>query len=184
MRSKACHTLILASVMAVTLASRAIADGTYCAHCGCVGAGKTCRLVCEEKKVEVTCWGCKCEDFCVPGPSSQGCRHCEVVCESCGECADADVPHAEATNFVWFEWMPGCAKTYTRTKLMKKTVTVTVPSHKWVVEELCPQCSAGCGAEVQPEAESLPPPTAAQDPWWRPAFLNKASSASATGSAL
>ena len=46
---------------------------------------KVCRLVCEEKKVEVVCWGCKCEDFCVPGPGCPTCEHCKCVCQTCDE---------------------------------------------------------------------------------------------------
>jgi hypothetical protein len=160
MRAKLCSGVFLTMALVIVIADRTSAADAYCAHCGCAGACKACRLVCEEKKVEVLCWGCKREDFCVPGPSKPGCRHCETVCESC-DCGEPSVPHAKPKNFVWFEWLPGGAKTYTRTKLMRKTVMVTVPSYKWVVEELCPQCSVACGAEVQPGGEVLPSPAPA-----------------------
>jgi hypothetical protein len=46
---------------------------------------------------------------------------------------------------------------YTRTKLMKKTITKTVPTYKWVVEELCPHCQSRCEyASVTPDV-ALPP---------------------------
>src|SRR5688500_7438152 len=78
-----------------------------CDHCGHAGAcQKVCRLVCETKKVEVTCWGCKCEDFCVPGPSKPGCKHCETVCEFCNEGCDANAVHSCPQKFVWTEWIP------------------------------------------------------------------------------
>ena len=43
--------------------------------------------------------------------------------------------------------MPGGAKIYTKTKLMKKVETVTVPSYKWVVEDMCVQCAANTAAD-------------------------------------
>ena len=77
--------------------------------------------------------------------SERGCKHCETVCENCGEDADPKVC-SKSKNFVWFDWMPGCAKIHTKTKLMKKIETVTVPSYKWVVEDMCPQCAANAAA--------------------------------------
>ena len=38
-------------------------DDCACAHCGCCcSCQKVCRLVEEEKKVEIVCWGKKCEE--------------------------------------------------------------------------------------------------------------------------
>ncbi len=144
--------LILAIVVA---ASQARADHGCCAHCGCTAdCCKVCRLVCEEKKVEVFCYGCKCEEFCLACPSKPGCCHSECVCDDCQHCKDPDAPRAKPKRFVWFDWFPGGAKIHTRTKLMRKTETVTVPSYKWVVEDLCPECAAGS------DDESLPSPDA------------------------
>jgi hypothetical protein len=106
---------------------------------------QVCRLVSEEKKVEVECWGCKREQFCVAGPSKPGCKHCDCVCTACDEKSAGSTVCAKPKRFVWFDWLAGCAQCYTRTKLMKKTVTVTVPSHKWVIEELCADCCANSG---------------------------------------
>ena len=61
-----------------------------------------------------------------PAKVRSGCKHCETVCENCGEDADPKVC-SKPKNFVWFDWMPGGAKIYTKTKLMKKIETVTVP---------------------------------------------------------
>ncbi len=117
-----------------------------CCSCGCAApCQKVCRLECSEKKVEVICWGCKCEDFCVACKSQRGCKHCETVCENCGDKADTEVC-SQSKNFVWFDWMPGAAKIHTKTKLMKKIETVTVPSYKWVVEDMCPTCAANAAA--------------------------------------
>lgn len=58
-------------------------DECSCQHCGRMAeCRQICRLVYLEKKVEVICWSCKSEDYCVPGPSEQGCKHCEDVCDS------------------------------------------------------------------------------------------------------
>ncbi len=130
-----------------------------CDHCGQSGAcQKVCRLVCENKKVEVTCWGCKCEDFCVPGPSKRGCKHCETVCGLCDEACDPNSTHAKTKNFVWYDWMPGCATIHTRKKLMKQTVTKTIPSYKWVVEDLCPHCVASAESSPVPAGAEIPRP--------------------------
>ena len=128
-----------------------------CDHCGCAApCQKTCRLVCETKKVEITCWGCKCEDFCIPGPSKPGCKHCEMVCEDCDAGCDPNGVHYQPHKFVWTEWIPGCAKIHTRKKLMKKTITKTIPSYKWVVENLCPQCVAHSQSAAVPVGTELP----------------------------
>ncbi len=119
-----------------------------CARCGCAApCQKVCRLVCEEKKVEVTCWGCKCEDFCVPGPSTPGCRHGEPVCLPSEAADKASAPCVQAKCFFWTEWFPSSAKVHTRKKLLKKVETRTIPSYKWVVEDLCPACAAQAPAE-------------------------------------
>ena len=150
---------------ALGAANVAHASECCCNYCGgCCECQKVCRLVCEEKKVEVICWGCKCEDFCVPKRSKKGCKHCETVCAECGDCkesCDCSKPHAEPKRFVWTDWCPGCAKIFTKKKLMKKIETVTVPSYKWVVEDLCPRCEASCAvAQVEPGAELPTPPVA------------------------
>ena len=99
--------------LAVLVASAIRAHGAdgCCAHCGCAcSCQKVCRLVCEEKKVDVICWGCKCEDFCVPGHSKPGCQHCEEVCDDCDEPCDCTAPYAKPKKFVWTDWIPGSAQ--------------------------------------------------------------------------
>ena len=114
-----------------------------CAQCGCQAqCNKVCRLVCEEQKVTVTCWGCKQEDFCLPGHNKRACEHSEVVCDECGDTAGASSVFTKPKNFVWADWIPGCATFHTKTKLMKKTVTKKVPGFKWVVEDLCATCQS------------------------------------------
>src|SRR5262245_9132950 len=159
-RTFAVPLAVALSAVVVGMLGSASADDGHCAHCGrrCA-CQKVCRLVWEEKKVEVTCWGCKCEDFGVPGPSHAGCRHCDEVCSSCDAADNPQGVCAKPKKFSWIEWIPGCAKVQTRTKLMRKVVVRKVPGYKWVVEDLCEHCEAGCGcADIQPGVEVPPPP--------------------------
>jgi hypothetical protein len=161
-----CRVSIVSLVIASLAAGWAIAGDRHCAHCG--GSGpcqKVCRLVSEEKSVSITCWGCKCEDFCLPGPSKPGCEHCEMVCGTCDKCRDRNSVQAQPMPFVWKNWIPGTAKVHTKTKLMKKTITKKVPSHKWVVEDLCDNCAKHTKSPMIPVnvlAGSMHPPEAAQ----------------------
>ena len=131
---------VLAALPALSLE----AGELCCALCGCHDrTTKVCRLVCETKKVPITCYGCREEDFCVPGPSTPGAEHCEAVCGSSLPCAQR--------RFVWSEWFPaGSADVFTRKKLQKRTVTREVPSYKWVTEDLCPRCAADCETGENP----------------------------------
>ncbi len=108
------------------------------------GGRKVCRLVCEVKEVEVTCWACKCENFCVPGPSKVRCKHCEPACTEPGShCPCQTSPKPK--KFIWFSWCPGCAKVKTKKRLLKRTVIKEIPTYKWVVVNYCPSCCDGCG---------------------------------------
>lgn len=144
---RASHVLLCTALILFAAGSTHAADNPcHCASCGCaVPCQKVCRLETGEKKVEVICWGCKHEDFCLPGRSDRGCKHCETVCENCGDDADPKIC-SKSKNFVWYDWCPGCGSVHTKTKLMKKIDTVTVPSYKWVVEDMCPQCAANAAA--------------------------------------
>ena len=130
-----------------------------CEHCqreAC--CEKICRLVPEDKKITVTCWGAKEEEFCVPGRSQRGCENCEWVC---GDDGDPKSPCSQPKKLFWTDWLPGnCGKVYTRTKLMKRTITKTVKSYKWVVEEVCAQCEADCPPTVIDPQVELPIPPA------------------------
>src|SRR6185295_1583682 len=92
--------------------------------------------------------------------SCRGCKNWEEVCQSTEK--DAGGPCVAPKDFVWYDWIPGCSKgILTKKKLMKKTVTKTVPSFKWVVEDLCSQCEEKLkGADVPPGVEVPPPPKA------------------------
>jgi hypothetical protein len=161
MRSRLCLILLLTVCPLSGFIGPANANGP-CTHCGYRGScNKVCRLKCEEKKVEVICWGLKCEDFCVNGCSKQCAKHCEILCEECDGVDPCEAPSTGPKKFVWSEWAPKrCAKIYTKSKLMKKTVTKKIPTYKWVVVDLCAQCEAKTKeAEVAPGATIPPAPT-------------------------
>jgi len=133
----------LACAATLGVARATHAGEPHCARCGCAGeCRKVCRLVCEEKTVNVTCWGCKCEDFCLGGPSHLECRHAEEVCDFCDAPTKAGMPVTLPKTFAWNEWCASWAKVRTKTKLVKKVVAKKVPSQKWVVEDLCSECAS------------------------------------------
>lgn len=167
MRRRSVLAALAAPFVRVVAGSRAAraADGC-CARCGrAEGCRSVCRLVCETKKISVTCWGCREEDFCIPGPSRPGCERGEPACDGCG---DSPCPSLPLRRFVWNEWIPNPQATvFTRKKLMKRTVTKTVPSYRWVVESLCGPCEAACETVVPAPGSVVPPaplpgPTAAR----------------------
>jgi hypothetical protein len=153
--SRACIMALRGGFWAALLCCGVRVDGAGCSRCGCAGDWKqTCRAVSEEAEVEVTCWGVKCEDFCVPGPSCRGCKHTQCVCEP--KPADATAAQDARVRcagqlFSWSEWFPQCAEIFTRKKLLKRTEKVKITRHKWVVETLCPACRAAPPAASPPQ---------------------------------
>ena len=147
-----------ALILLAALAIRATAGEGCCARCGCTAqCHKVCRLVCGDRKVETTCWGCVCEDFCIPCAGTPVCKHCEDVCESCGDPQDPRIPFARSRQLIWHDWTPNGASMYTKKKLMRKVVTKTVPGYKYVVEDLC----AACAAKQEAGTQTAPMPTPA-----------------------
>jgi hypothetical protein len=96
----------------------------------------------------------QCEDICVPEPSTPNCKHSHTVCPKSPE--DKDIC-AQPKKIVWISWIPGCGgEIVTKRKLMKKTVTTTVPSFKWVVEDMCPACTAQLEPVTVPAGTPIP----------------------------
>ncbi len=126
--------------------------GDGCCDNDC-GSGKVCKLVCTTKKVKTICYGCKCEDFCVPGRSERGCTHCESV----GDCGcDTDCcGHAPSCCIKWTEWIPGCATMRTRKKLVKYEAVKEVPSYKWEVVDACGCNQDNCCVKAAPAGAKL-----------------------------
>ena len=105
--------------------------------CNGCGVQKTCKVVCEMKKIKKTVWTVKCEEFCtsLPGCKSSCGDCCDTGCNSgcCGDpCASLKKPMVP----------PKCGKVRCRKKLVKKTITCEIPSYKCIV--VC--CNAGCNA--------------------------------------
>ena len=126
----------------------AAAPATKCARCGAAcPCKKVCKLVCEDKKFDVVCWGCKCEPFCTPGPGCVAREHCQCVCPTCNEGEKPSGVCSEPKRFIWREWVPSFAQMHTKTKLMKRTEQVKVPTYKWVVEDVC--CNCLCAGDCE-----------------------------------
>lgn len=133
--------------------------GARCGQCGChAPCKKVCRVVCEMKKVEITCWEVKCEDFCAPLPrlcgrgcgGDPGCGDCGAE-PSCGNCDSCKAGCGEKCI-----QPPKCGKVRSKKTLVKKTVAKEVPVYKCVVEYVCCDCS-GCGVGTEAPKEALPP---------------------------
>jgi len=154
-------TFLLAALAAGLLNATAQAGDCGCCNCGNHhGVRKVCRLVCDTKEISTYCYGCKCEDICLPGKSCRGCLHSDCVCgEDCPEdCCD----HRPLCHLEWFDWKPSCAKVRTVKKLVKYELTREIPSWKWVVEEVCCDCCPQDCCEPgmypgDPEIEVAPP---------------------------
>jgi hypothetical protein len=149
-------------------------DGKGSGLCSLCGAGDgctVCRLVCEKDEQEVTCWSCECEDFCIPCHSKRGCKHVEIACGGDGKCGDGKCGDGKngkgdgllscPKRVVWFDWTPTTAKVMKRKKLLKKTHTVTIPTYKWVIENVCDKCDASDKslkpADILPGTEDMVP---------------------------
>jgi hypothetical protein len=143
--------------LALQLPSAAKA-GDCCACCGCqCPCEMTCHLVKYMKKVTVNCYGCKCNDFCIPGPSCPGCKHCEGCCD-CGcepKCGcDSECNQKPDCHLNWRDWCPTCACPHTAKQLVKYEVTKEIPAYKWVTEPLC----CGCAEKAKADDKNVPAP--------------------------
>lgn len=144
-------------LLAMLIGTRVSAD--TCTRCGAQTACQTiCRLVCEEKKLEVTCWSYKQEEFCLPGPSKSGTRHCEPACLTGPDGTQTTCLTPPAKKFTWTDWIPGWAEAKTRRKLMKQTVTKKIPTTKWTVETLCAECASKPDVADDATSVVVPPP--------------------------
>ena len=155
-----------------------------CSRCGVRDddCGKVCRLVKTEKELLVNCWASECKDFCVAGPSTRGCKNCEPACQDgkgngkgdgkdCGACDGKGSKGSKGCQecgfigdglgnqkFVWYDWIPGCARLHSKKTLLRKTSVKLVPAYKWVLEDLCGKCDSKVkGADIKAGEETLIP---------------------------
>lgn len=136
-------TRLLAFVVAIAgISSQLFAADGLCDHCGC---NACLRRVCVPKPVEKeivkVCWDYKCEEICVPGPSTYCGEKCQE--DKCG-CWSFKI------------WKPGCAEVRTRRVPVKTEVKRKVPGVEWVVEYRCEACCQGGCASCQSAGASLP----------------------------
>lgn len=129
MKTQSLLSILLSCLLA------AVVHGRECPHCGRGTCEPVCKLVCTTRTVEKTCYGCECENVCIPSPSTK----CREHSESAGKCG-------LLCYLRWTEWCPGCAKPASRKKLAKYVVTREVPSYKWVVVPAC-CCNRGPGGD-------------------------------------
>ena len=171
---KSMRLTIATFAMAVSgMLAQTAAAGDCCCQCGdnC-GVRKVCRLKEGTKKIEKVCYGCECEDYCLPGKSCRGCLHSENNCEENCDCnCDCDHGHGHCKEckdqkpwccLEWFDWKPSCAEVRTRKKLIKYVVTKEVPSWKWEVEEVCSGCCPGNGCTAMGDGMEVEVPTSEQ----------------------
>lgn len=115
-----------------------------CANCGVTACCRAyCRCVPSTEEKKETCFECKCEDFCVPGPSIFCGRKSEAISLPENECGCAG-----KCCISWNIWKPRCAQVRTKKVLVVHEVKKEVPSHKWEVEYLCDECRHCCAGLV------------------------------------
>lgn len=144
-------------ILALGMPTHVVVAGEGCDRCGCKSNCRwVCKLVREEKKITYTCWGIAEDKFCVGSPSKVQSRVRDTICENCSNDSEKENNNDKKESdkkesdksvstgpsiWAWKTWCPGdTAHVFTKKKLMKKTETKTVPSFKWVVEDLCAEC--------------------------------------------
>jgi hypothetical protein len=93
---------------------------------------KVCVPVCETIKETTFEYQCRCEDFCIPGPSKCVGYRCETDCDGC-------------THRVKV-MQPTCGCVHTRQVLLKVPVVKEKCVTKWVVKTICCGCNNACGS--------------------------------------
>lgn len=111
---------------ATSAAALATSPDGRCDRCGgCEQVRRMCVKARIEKEMTKVCWGYRCEQVCIPGPSVfRGTEHHRDDC-GCWTC--------------WL-WKPTCAEVITRRVPVKQEVRRKVPSVRWSVEERCCHC--------------------------------------------
>lgn len=131
--------------------------------CGCCGRGGACkvgcRLICTVKEEKKTVWDVQCESMCLVLP---GCGPAHKVCPSddCGECTGKDHDDCMPSLCKWLV-PPKCGRERCVKKLVKREVTVKVPTYKCVPCYVCDECQQACSQEIEAakaKIESAPTP--------------------------
>ena len=151
-------TLLIMTLVAMgALVSQAQA-GHHCGcpSCGCSNIKKVCRLVPDVKKTTTFCYDCKCEDFCIPGPSK--CCGWKCVPNACPCTGSHKEPNEGKPCF--------CGKVRTRKVLVKIPVTKETKVWTCKVERVC--CGCGCAqldakATTEARAQEIMPASAEEE---------------------
>jgi hypothetical protein len=146
------RSILLIAEVALVLGPAHVAAGDECLlDWSRPACGKVCKLVCEKKKLTAICYGCKCNEICIPAPSRQGCKHCatcygDCVCDPCAACQDA----GPKCDFCWYDWFAcGCAKPRSVRVLTKYQAEKEICWYHWeVVDAACCDCVGKNSATV------------------------------------
>jgi hypothetical protein len=135
---------VLSIFMCSEPASPAMSDDFFVGCRTRPACGKVCKLVCETTKITSVCYGCECEEICIPSHSRRGCKHCESCCgEEC--CAPAECEcggrgclscqkQGPECKFCWHDWVAcGCAKPRTVKVLTKYQAEKEICWYHWEV---------------------------------------------------
>jgi hypothetical protein len=155
---------------ALTLAALAVtAQSAMAQHQkGC--CGPVCVLECYDKEVEVVCWKCECEDFCLPGHCCLGCKNsCDPCCgKGNGGAAKGGACQKGGCGlfgrccgklFCWKDESPaGCPTHHHRKVLYRKIEIVKVPAYRWVIQSCKGGDKVPAGAVLPAEGDIPAPP--------------------------
>lgn len=134
------HGLVFASgfFFASLFSSSIAAANEFALECACPArCGKVCKLVCEKKKLTAICFGCECDEICIPGPSRAGGKHCatcngECTADACTDCQN----HPPQCEFCWRDWFAcGCARPRTVKVLTKYQAEKEIGWYHWEVTD-------------------------------------------------
>jgi hypothetical protein len=149
---------VLVALLAAIATTPGSAEDSCCRCGGGCQVRKMCRVVCEPEVIKDYCYGCECEEFCIPGCAKRGCKHCDGCC---GEREEGDCcGQRPCCCLEWFDWCPTCATPKCVKKLVKYEISREVPRYKWVVETVCESCCHDCGCYHPCDAEGHPAPEA------------------------
>ncbi len=142
---KTMFTLLAVAAMNLALLPAARAGDLVFGCASRPACGKICKLVCEEKTLVSVGYGCKCDTVCIPGPSCQGCKHCDVQC--CCDTPAAVEGCPPKIEFCWYDWCArGCAAPRTVKVLTKFQAERKICWYHWEVVDACGcGCDPGCG---------------------------------------
>ena len=162
MKSSAILPAVLAAMMWATVVSMNAASAQDCGcaatecDAGCDGCGNVCVLVPTKVKKTVTCYGCKCKDFCVPCKSiNNGDKHCSCgkTCKCRHKCK-CGAEHSPRCVLCEKSWEPTSANIRTKKVLVKYEKTIEFDSWEWKVMPGCQADKCGCAARLRPAPEN------------------------------